>query len=94
MGKVSALCFEGMELFFNSMDHLPPHFHAEKTDEWEIRVRFLRAPDEMVEVMWSAKTPSKRLLKELCEAAERARPRLLEEWEQKVVVNSPGPKEK
>lgn len=93
MGKVSALQIEGLELFFNSMDHLPPHFHAEKTDEWEVRVLFLRAQAEMVEVVWSVRPPPKKVLKELCEAAERARQDLLPEWEQKVLVTSPGEEE-
>ena len=28
---------EGLELFFNSSDHLEPHFHAERAGEWDPR---------------------------------------------------------
>jgi hypothetical protein len=37
----------GLELWFNSRDHLPPHFHAEKVGQWEVRVMFMRQPVEL-----------------------------------------------
>lgn len=93
MGKVSAFAQDGFELFFNSSDHLAPHFHAERSGEWEVRVFFLQDDASMVEIKWSLKAPSKRELKRLCAAAAQFRPQLLAEWEQKVIVTAPGAKE-
>jgi Domain of unknown function (DUF4160) len=85
VGKVSAFAQAGLELFFNSLDHLPPHFHAERPGEWEVRVFFLKVEDEMIELKWcNKKKPSKKTLRELCSAAAQARPALLQEWEEKV----------
>lgn len=90
VGKVSAFAQEELELFFNSSDHLAPHFHAECPGEWEVRVFFLRDEASMVESKWAVKTPSKKDLKRLCAAAAQVRPQLLAEWEQKVNVTTPG----
>lgn len=81
---------EGLELFFNSSDHLEPHFHAERAGEWEVRVFFLKDEASMVESKWALKTPSKKELKRLCAAAAEVRPQLLAEWETKVNVTTPG----
>ena len=40
MGKVDAVVLEGLDLWFNSSDR-PPHLHARRRGEWEIRVYFL-----------------------------------------------------
>jgi hypothetical protein len=89
VGKVSALAQAGLELFFNSLDHLAPHFHAERTGEWEVRVFFLNDEDHMIELKWGKK-PSPKILRELRAGAAKARLALLEEWEQKVNVTTPG----
>lgn len=93
MGKVSAFALEALELFFNSSDHLAPHFHAERSGEWEARIFFLRAPVAMVEVKWALKTPPKKVLRALCAQAKAHRAELLEEWERKVSVITPGPEQ-
>ena len=49
MGRVASFVLAGFYLWFNSADRLPANFHAEKPGEWEVRVYFLRAPDEMFE---------------------------------------------
>jgi hypothetical protein len=49
--KVATFSVAGLESWFNSDDHLPPHFHAEKSGEWEVRVRFRLDPNEMIEVL-------------------------------------------
>lgn len=56
MPEVVSLVLHGLDLWFNSDDHLPPHFHAEKPGEWEVRVYFLRAAAEMFELSWSMAT--------------------------------------
>jgi hypothetical protein len=88
--KVSAIAQAGLELFFNSNDHLPPHFHAERPGEWEVRVHFMRDEAQMVETRWALKQPPKKALRSLCAAAAGARVALLVEWEQKVLVTAPG----
>jgi hypothetical protein len=83
MGRVDAFRLPGLDLWFNSSDHLPPHFHAEKLGLWEVRVFFLRDPSEMVEKKWG-REPRPAELVRLVELAERHRPLLNEEWERKV----------
>lgn len=41
------VCFEipGLSCWFWSNDHDPPHFHAKKEGEWEIRVKFTEASE-------------------------------------------------
>ena len=78
-------------MWFNSNDHLPPHFHAEKKDEWEVKVMFMREPPEL-EPCWRTK-PSGPDQKRLRAAAEQHRLELLTEWEQAVCVREPGAEE-
>lgn len=40
MARVECISIAGLELWFNSEDHGPPHFHVRKPDRWEIRVFF------------------------------------------------------
>ena len=93
MGQVDAFHLPGLELWFNSNDHRPPHFHVEKPGEWEVIVRFLRARSEMCEVRWSSRqgAPSKADLGAIAKTAEAHRRALLVEWETKVRVSDPGP---
>ncbi|MEI9942173.1 MAG: DUF4160 domain-containing protein [Pseudomonadota bacterium] len=90
MPRLDAFRVAGLDLWFNSADHKPPHFHAEKTDAWEVRVYFLRDPTEMVEVIWGGE-PKAADLKKLRTLAAAYRVQLFKEWEQKVVVKDPGP---
>lgn len=91
VAKVSAFGIPGLDLWFNSNDHRPPHFHAEQPGDWEVRVLFLRAPSKMIEERWQNRSPKASTLRELCNAAEEHREQLLREWEQKVSVTEPGP---
>lgn len=92
MPKVVSVVLLGLDLWFNSDDHLPPHFHAEKPGEWEVRVHFLRGTADMFETNWSATAgrPSKGDLKALARAVEARRADLLAEWTAKVNVKAPG----
>ena len=38
MPPVDAISIPGLDLVFLSDDHWPPHFHAKRRGEWEIRV--------------------------------------------------------
>jgi len=92
VGGVTSFAFAGLELWFNSDDHMPPHFHAEKPGEWEVRVYFLRDRADMVETQWTtrAERPSRADLRALAGLVEANRANLLVEWEQKVNVKTPG----
>jgi Domain of unknown function (DUF4160) len=92
--KVACFSAAGIELWFNTHDHLPPHFHAEKTREWQVRVFFMRDTEEMFDVVYSTRTrrPSRADLKEIAAQAKAHRMRLLEQWEAAVDVKAPGSK--
>ena len=82
MGKVTSFALAGLFLWFNSDDHLPAHFHAERTDEWELRVFFLRDPVEMFEVRWtSGRGPAAADLRDLAKLVVANRVDLLAEWQ-------------
>ena len=38
-----------MKLWFYSNDHEPPHFHAKRRGQWEFKVLFLEAAEDMFE---------------------------------------------
>ena len=88
MGRVDAFKLPGVQLWFYSSDHAPPHFHAKRSGEWEIRVYFLLPPSEMWELKWTqppSSGPKRKQLHQLVSLAERRRAELLLEWEAKVI---------
>ncbi|MBI4704508.1 MAG: DUF4160 domain-containing protein [Deltaproteobacteria bacterium] len=89
MGEVECFALEGLEIWFNSDDHLPPHFHL-ATTSWEIRVRFLREADDMIQPCWGRAGPTGAQRRRITKAAEEHRAELLQEWEAKVVTRTPG----
>jgi hypothetical protein len=86
MAKVKCLAIPGMELWFNSNDHSPPHFHAKRAGQWEVRVFFLEGSrGKMFKVKWPREKGVPRGdLKLLEENVQTYRVELLEEWERKV----------
>lgn len=82
MATVTAFNIPGLKLWFWSLDHEPPHFHAKRRGEWEAKVYFLRQRSEMIEVEWAGKDPSSKSLKELASLAEAHRVDLLAQWEE------------
>jgi hypothetical protein len=86
VGKVDAVALEGLDFWFNSSDHLPPHLHARRRGAWEIRVHFfLCTDDELVfDCKWVKKAPSAKVLARIRKAVVEQRVELLKEWEQKV----------
>ena len=90
MSKVAAFIIDGVELWFRSADHEPPHFHVRKAGEWEIKVHILTTTSDRLEFNFKwprsgASVPG-RLQKQLREATVGCREALLTEWETKVVV--------
>jgi hypothetical protein len=82
MATVGAFEIDGLKLWFWSEDHNPPHFHAKRSGEWEVKVRFLYEPSEMIEEVWTKNKPSRKALKKLATLAEQHRVALLEQWEE------------
>ncbi|WP_417738717.1 DUF4160 domain-containing protein [Rosistilla oblonga] len=78
---MTAFQIPGLKIWFWSNDHEPPHFHVKRRGEWEVKVTFMLAPAEMIEVLGSVK-PSQRQLKALTELAVAHRLELLEQWQQ------------
>ncbi len=85
MGRVECIAVEGFDLWFNSHDHRPQHFHALRRGEYELRIYFLLCTNEHLEyeVKWG-KPPSAKVLEKLRELAVQNRAALLSEWERKV----------
>ena len=82
MATVQPFQIPGLKLWFWSADHEPPHFHAKRAGEWEVKVRFLLEPGEMIEFIWANKRPASSVLRELTRLAEEHRLELLEQWEE------------
>ena len=88
MAKVDAFSIAGLELFFYSNDHLPPHFHVRKSGEWEIRVNFMRSTNSKLDYdeVWPPKAIKlkRSVRKALLKNIRAHRAALLREWEMKV----------
>ena len=82
VATVRAFQIAGLKLWFWSNDHEPPHFHAKRSGEWEVKVHFLLEPAEMIEIVWADKRPSSKALKNLTSHAEEHRAELLAQWEE------------
>lgn len=83
MATVIAFQINGLKIWFWSNDHEPPHFHAKKAGEWEVKISFMLDQSEMVELeSWSKKSPSKKVVKELTSLAEAHRIALLQQWQE------------
>jgi hypothetical protein len=53
MAKLECFAVAGIETWFFSNDHLPPHFHAKRKGQWEIRLHFLESStSEIFHVVW------------------------------------------
>jgi hypothetical protein len=84
MGKLDCFCIGGIDCWFWSYDHRPPHFNAKRRGEWEVRVFFMKKKAEMIELTkWSGRI-SRAHRKAICDLAEQHREDLLKEWEEKV----------
>jgi hypothetical protein len=88
LGKVESFNLDGLDLFFNSHDHWPPHFHVRKPGQWEIRVFFLLCNQENglnFQVKWPANAKiSSKEKKQILDHVLANRSKLLSEWEAKV----------
>jgi hypothetical protein len=89
MAKITCFSIPGMQLWFFSNDHEPPHFHAKRSGEWEYKVNFLESSSKMFELVWSTKKSqmSKTDRELLQEMVGKNQIEILREWEQKVIVS-------
>ena len=84
MGKLDCFLIEGIDCWFWSNDHRPPHFNAKRIGKWGVKVFFMKSKAEMIEkAKWSGRI-SQADIKALSDMAEQHRENLLKEWEQKV----------
>lgn len=97
MARLKAFELSGFDLWFNSDDHLPPHFHVEKPGAWELKVHFLTDRSEMFEIVWpkharnKAGKPKMVELHKIADLVEQRRAELLDQWQHDVVTKTPGP---
>ena len=86
MAKLECFAIPGIELWFFSHDHSPPHFHAKRKGQWEVQVYFLeRSTGNMFKVKWPrGKEVPRGDLKLLEEKVQAYRAELFDEWERKV----------
>ena len=84
MGKIDCFRIEGIDCWFWSSDHRPPHFNARRKGQWEVRVFFMNKKSEMIEQGIRSGRISKAHRKMLSDMAEQHREELLKEWEKKV----------
>ena len=85
LGRVTAFSMSGIDMWFNSHDHGPPHFHARRPGIWEVRIYFSTGAENLADydLKWGRR-PGRRELRELLAMAVEHRTDLLEEWEAKV----------
>ncbi|WP_165073158.1 DUF4160 domain-containing protein [Paludisphaera rhizosphaerae] len=83
MSKVDCFEIDGLQCWFYSNDHDPPHFHVKRRGEWEMRVYFAEGEARMFELKWGNR-PGTRLLRRLAELVAAHRIQLQAEWEAKV----------
>ena len=85
MGRVGSFTITGVDCWFYSHEHRPPHFHARRKGQWHVRVFFQMPESDMIEPVKSHTGRMTRADREaLCQRAASHRAQLLGEWEEKV----------
>jgi hypothetical protein len=88
LGRVHAFSIPGLDCWFPSLDHDPPHIHVRRPGEWEITVRIMTTTRANLD--WRPKWPpafggpTRSLRKVLARLVVEHRVDLLREWERKV----------
>lgn len=82
MSKVKAFSVGGVEMWFCSGDHEPPHFHARRPGEWEAKVFIEEHVTSMIQVVKPGDAHISRSdRRALVSGVEKHRFDLLQEWE-------------
>ena len=88
MPKVACIEIPGLELWFNSLDHGPPHFHVRKAGQWEIRIYFRSCTESRLDFdekfRLGKRGPSGKDRALVLREVLNHRDELFREWEQKV----------
>lgn len=86
MAKISAFEIPGLDCWFYSRDHHPPHFHVKKSGCWEIKVYILESGYETLfpKRRGRGKPPTSKEIKSVLDALSAHRDVILKEWEEKV----------
>ncbi|MGL6342214.1 MAG: DUF4160 domain-containing protein [Waterburya sp.] len=91
LGRVEEFSFRGLQAFFRSTDHYPPHFHVKKSGRWEIRVYILTSSKNGLD--YSFKFPKNKSVtltskeeKAILDFVTSNREKLLLDWETQVCV--------
>jgi hypothetical protein len=78
---VKAFAIDGVEMWFWSNDHEPPHFHARRPGEWSVDVYFLSDDDEMLRNLRPVTAHMRRIdRRAIVGGAAAKRSALLREW--------------
>lgn len=91
LGRIEEFNLKGLQAFFRSSDHHPPHFHVKKPGMWEIRVYVLTSSKN--ELDYSFKFPKNNSI-DLTSKEKKAilafitsnREKILIDWSTKVCV--------
>ena len=83
MPKIDCFEIEGLEAWFWSNDHDPPHFHIKRAGEWELKVNILAGTDAMFELQWGS-FPRAKVCRQIAQQVTAHRALLLLEWQSKV----------
>jgi hypothetical protein len=88
VGKVDAFVLPGIDVWFNSSDHIPPHLHAKRRGQWEVRIFFLECTNGNLafEIKWG-KGPGSGDRTAILKAVLTHRAALLLEWGNKVCTS-------
>ncbi len=81
MPKVKCFSIPGIECFFYSNDHRPPHFHAKRLGKWEYKVNFAEGT---MRKKWEEEKMSSQDRNVILKMAKLHQGTLLEEWEKVV----------
>jgi Domain of unknown function (DUF4160) len=82
LAQVKAFRIAGIQCWFYSNDHRPPHFHAKRRGEWEARVYFLEAGESLFEMLAWSGPMSRQDSERIAQKVDAHRDALLAEWEQ------------
>jgi hypothetical protein len=84
MAKLKCFSIAGVDLWFWSNDHGPPHFHAKIEGAWEVAVHFLEPEVNMFKIKWQKRPFSAHHRKTLVQKVTDHRNDLVNEWGEKV----------
>jgi hypothetical protein len=91
LGRIEGFSFQGLQAFFRSNDHRPPHFHVKKPGSWEIRVYILTSSKNRLD--YSFKFPKNNSViltsqqeKAIFDFVASNREKLLSDWQTQVCV--------